>query len=224
MSQSSTHALSTRLFIQAALTGLLAPTAKGGSAWLVATLAVAAGAVAVGLLLRNAPANAKQMVIGFEGLALVVGGLGLAGGHYIPGTIIGVITLIHAFNMSSASVVPAGADTQWVPPPAGQAPPAYAQPAYAQPAYAQPSYAPPMAATPVTDNPYAPPAPAAPVWAPPSVAPVAFAAAPVEAVTPPQAPAPVEEVVPPPAPAPVDAVRPEDAPPMPRSMTILPGR
>jgi hypothetical protein len=167
MSQSSTHALSTRLFIQAALTGLLAPTASGGPAWMVLTLTVAAGAVAVGLLLRNAPANAKQVVVGFEGLALVVGSLGLVDGHYIPGTIVGVITLIHALNMSGGPAATAGADTQWVPPPAGQVPPAYgppmaaapAAPAAVVPAMATP-YAPPAPfAAPVMDNPYASPAP-----------------------------------------------------------------
>ena len=53
MSHSSSHALSTRLFLQAAVTGLLAPLTKGGSTWLVITFAVAAGAVGVAMLLRT---------------------------------------------------------------------------------------------------------------------------------------------------------------------------
>jgi hypothetical protein len=128
MSQSPPHALSTRLFIQAALTGLLAPTAAGGSTWLVLTLAVAGGgravaasALAVALLLRRNPANARVMVVGFEAVALVVGGLGLAGGHYIPGTIIGVVTLITALNLPTGPAVDLQAQ-RVVPPPVVAAP------------------------------------------------------------------------------------------------------
>jgi len=208
MSQSSTHALSTRLFIQAALTGLLAPTAAGGSTWLVITLAVAAGAVAVALLLRNAPSNAKAMVLGFEAVALVVGGLGLAGGHYIPGTIIGVITFITALNLPAGSVAAAESDSTWVAPPgAVQAPPGYGPPVAAPTGFAAP-----VAAAPDMESPYATPAP--PVMANPYAPP----APPVEAVVPPQAPpAPVE------APEPATPMRPEDIAPAPRAMTILPG-
>jgi hypothetical protein len=121
MSQSPPHALSTRLFIQAALTGLLAPTAAGGSTWLVLTLAVAASALTVALLLRRNPANARVMVVGFEAVALVVGGLGLAGGHYIPGTIIGVVTLITALNLPTGPAVDLPAQ-RVVPPPVVAAP------------------------------------------------------------------------------------------------------
>jgi hypothetical protein len=157
MSQSSSHALSTRLFIQAALTGLLAPSASGGSTWLVVTLAVAAGAVAVALLLRSAASNAKQMVIGFEGVALAVGGLGMAGGHYIPGTIIGVVTLITAFNLPSEAVS-ASPDQQWVAPPAAFAAPVMGND-YA-PQAAVGSIVPPQAAAPApVEAPASAPAP-----------------------------------------------------------------
>jgi hypothetical protein len=204
MSRSSTHALSTRLFIQGALTGLLAPTAARGSTWLVVTLAVAAGAVAVALLLRSAPANAKQLVVGFEAAALAVGGLGLVSGHYIPGTIVGVVTLITALNAPTAT---AAADSPWVAPPAGA--PAYAPPGAA--VYAPPALAPP------SDNPYASPGEPTLVATAPLVPPIAFA---------PPAPAPVA-VVPPqfsvPEP-PAERLRPEDVPPATRSLTILPGK
>ena len=214
MSHSTTHALSTRLFIQAALTGLLAPTAAHGSTWLVLTLAVAAGAVAVALLLRNGPANAKRMVIAFEGVALVVGGLGLAGGHYIPGTIIGVITLITALNLPAGAAVPTSPDGQWVPPQSDdQAPSPYGPPPSAQPApLPQPA---PIGAAPAMDNPYATPVPTAavPTWVPPQ-------AVPVEAPV----PVPVEAAAPAPVEAPVAPLRPEDIPPAPRTLTILPGK
>jgi hypothetical protein len=113
MSHSSTHALSTRLFVQAAVTALLAPLTKGGSTWLVLSLAVAAGAAAVAVALRGNPRNAKVGVIGFEVAAVAVGALGIAGGHYIPGTIIGVATLITALNMPA--VTASSPDSQWVP-------------------------------------------------------------------------------------------------------------
>ena len=237
MSHSTTHALSTRLFIQAALTGLLAPTAAGGSSWLVLTLAVAAGAVAVALLVRNSPANAKRMVIGFEGVALVVGGLGLAGGHYIPGTIIGVITLITALNLPAGAAVATSSDEQWVPPQADdQAPSPYGPPPSEQPA-PQPQAA-PVGAAPAIDNPYAPPVPTAavPTWVPPQAMPLEAPVpmqmtAAVEATAPMhmQAPAPAPAAVESPAPAAVEPpvaapLRPEDIPPAPRSLTILPGK
>jgi len=176
---------------------VLAPTAAGGSTWLVLTLAVAAGAVAVALLLRNAPSNAKAMVLGFEAVALVVGGLGLAGGHYIPGTIIGVITFVTALNMPAASAAPAE-----VPAPVAAVAPA--------PGMDNPYATPAPLASPVTANAYAPPAP---------IAPPAPVETQVEAVVPPQAPpAPVE------TPEPATPMRPEDIPPAPRAMTILPGQ
>ena len=233
MSHSTTHALSTRLFIQAALTGLLAPTAAHGSTWLVLTLAVAAGAVAVALLLRNSPANAKRMVIGFEGVALVVGGLGLAGGHYIPGTIIGVITLITALNLP-AGAAPTSPDEQWVPPQSDdQAPSPYGPPPSEQPAPLPQAVT--VGAVPAMDNPYAAPVPTAavPSWVPPqaehaeATVPMQMQMpAPVEAPAPvaAPAPAPVAASAPVPVEAPAAPLRPEDIPPAPRTLTILPGK
>jgi hypothetical protein len=196
MSHSYTHRLSTRLFIQAALTGLLAPTARG-STWLVLTLAVAAGALAVGLLLRSSPPNGRQMVIGFEAVALAVGALGLLGGHYIPGTIVGVVTLIATAKSGGGPpaadpwVVPA--DATAYPPPAAPVEPA------------------PVLPTPAA---FAPVEPASVQ----TMAPVDAAAPPVDAPSPlvPPQPAALTPIA--------EPLRPEDIPPAPRSMTIVPGK
>ena len=100
---------STRLFIQAAFTGLLAPAGSRGSVWLMVTFAVAIGAAVVGAVVRTNHERTRELVIGFEGVAVAVGGIGLAGGHYIPGTIVGIAALITALNhpMSRAVTVPA---------------------------------------------------------------------------------------------------------------------
>jgi hypothetical protein len=100
---------STRLFIQAAFTGFLAPAGSRGSTWLVATFALAAAAAVVGAVVRSGHERTRELVIGFEAVAVVVGGVGLAGHHYIPGTIVGIAALVTALNhpMPRAVAVPA---------------------------------------------------------------------------------------------------------------------
>jgi hypothetical protein len=124
---------STRLFVQAAFTGLLAPAGSHGSTWLMATFAVAVGAAVVGAVVRTGHERTRELVIGFEAVAVVVGGIGLAGGHYIPGTIVGLAALITALNhpMTQTASVPA----QAVPAAAAVTEPLYAAPAaeYAAP-------------------------------------------------------------------------------------------
>jgi hypothetical protein len=114
---------STRLFIQAAFTGLLAPAGSHGSTWLMATFAVAVGAAVVGAVARTGHDRTRELVIGFEAAAVAVGVVGLVGGHYIPGTIVGIAALITALNhpMPQHVSVPAQAE-----PPAA---PMYAAPA-----------------------------------------------------------------------------------------------
>lgn len=225
MSHSSTHALSTRLFVQAAVTGLLAPLTKGGSTWLVITFAVAAGAVGVAMLLRSNPANAKVAVVGYEAVAVAVGAVGIAGGHYIPGTIVGIVTLIAALNMHAVAAPDADADAQSDSElPAMDAPPMAAPPmiapAMSAPGMAAPEMAAPVMGLPVMDNPYAPPAavmgpPAAVMAPPPAMAPPApIMPAPAPAMASPAPVVPDGPVMAPPAPVvPQQAVAPEPSAP-----------
>jgi hypothetical protein len=128
---------STRLFVQAAFTGFLAPLSAHGSTWLLVTFVLAAGAALIGAVVRNGHANTREIVIGFEAVAVAVGAVGLTGHHYIPGTIVGIAALVTALNhpMPHAVAVPAqmapvDAAPEYAPVPA----PAYASvpaPAYA---------------------------------------------------------------------------------------------
>ena len=99
---------STRLFIQAAFTGLLAPAGSRGTTWMVATFALAVGAAVVGAIVRDGHERTRELVIGFEAVAVAVGVVGLMGHHYIPGTIVGIAALITAVQhpMTSATAVP----------------------------------------------------------------------------------------------------------------------
>jgi hypothetical protein len=147
---------STRLFIQAAFTGLLAPAGSRGSTWLMATFAIAAGAAVVGAVVRGCHDRTRELVIGFEVAAVAVGGIGLAGGHYIPGTIVGIAALITAVNhpMPRAVPVPVSVPAQ------AEAAPA---PQFAEPQFAEPQFAAPAAAfaepVPATVEPEVTPAP-----------------------------------------------------------------
>ena len=100
---------STRLFVQAAFTGLLAPVGSHGSTWLAATFALAAVAALLGAVVRDGHERTRELVIGFEALAVTVGAVGLAGHQYIPGTIAGIAALVTAVNhpMPRAVAVPA---------------------------------------------------------------------------------------------------------------------
>jgi hypothetical protein len=105
------------LFIQAALTGLFAfvPTNNKGP-WLALQLAFAAGAIVLAALLTSATPAMRVTILGFEGVAVLVGVLGLTQNHYIPGTIIAVGVLIRmltshgsAFTAGPAVIPPAPA-------------------------------------------------------------------------------------------------------------------
>src|SRR3954454_15862387 len=119
---------STRLFVQAAFTGFLAPVGAQGSTWLFVTFALAGVAALLGAVVRDGHANTREMVIGFEAAAVVVGAVGLMGHHYIPGTIVGIAALVTALNhpMPRAVAVPAQATaaSQYGPVPEYAAPPA----------------------------------------------------------------------------------------------------
>src|SRR3954454_12014257 len=102
---------STRLFVQAAFTGFLAPMGAHGSTWLLVTFVLAGAAALIGALVRNGHEKTRELVIGFEAAAVAVGAVGLTGHHYIPGTIVGIAALVTALNhpMPRAVAVPAQA-------------------------------------------------------------------------------------------------------------------
>jgi hypothetical protein len=199
------HALSSRMFVQAAitlLTPLLTPPGLRSAGWTMAAVVIAAAAAGVGALVRVNGANARAIVIAFEVPAIAVGLLGMTKGHYIIGTIIGVVTLVMLLSSPQAAPVPVAAG-QWTPPP----PPGYAPPS--APAFGAPAdnpYAPPPSESSYAAlGSYAPPVMPAPVM-PAPVMPASVAPAPVAPEAPPQ------------------PAQPEDVPPAPRSMTILPGQ
>ena len=138
---------STRLFIQAGFTGVLAPLSAHGSTWLVGTFALAAVAALLGAVVRSGHERTRELVIGFEVVAVAVGAFGLVGHHYIPGTIVGIAALVTAVNhpMPRAVAVPAQAvPAQGVPAPQFAAPAPVADVVAPEPSPA------PDVATPVT--------------------------------------------------------------------------
>src|SRR3954464_12236306 len=139
---------STRLFVQAAFTGFLAPMGSHGSTWLLVTFALAGGAALIGAVVRNGHEKTPELGIGFGGACVAVGGIGLMGHHYIPGTIVGIAALVTALNhpMPRAVAVPAQA-TAVEPAPAA---PQFAAPA-AEGVSAAPSYAPAPEFSPVPE-------------------------------------------------------------------------
>ena len=163
---------STRLFIQAAFTGLLAPVGSHSSAWLVVTFTIAAGAAAVAAVVRPGHERTRELVITFEAVAVGVGVVGLMGGHYIPGTIVGVAALITAVQHPmprAVPAVPAQPTAEAVSPVVAPQFAAPAAPQFAAPEYAAPEYAAPQFSAP--EAPVAPAPAPAPVAAPPQMAP-----------------------------------------------------
>src|SRR4051794_36527653 len=102
---------STRLFVQAAFTGFLAPMGAHGSTWLLVTFVLAGAAALIGAVVRNGHEKTRELVIAFEAAAVAVGAIGLMGHHYIPGTIVGIAALVTALNhpMPRTVAVPAQA-------------------------------------------------------------------------------------------------------------------
>jgi len=191
---------STRLFVQAAFTGFLAPISAHGSTWLMVTFALAGAAAVIGAVVRNGHEKTRELVIGYEAVAVAVGAVGLMGHHYIPGTIVGIAALVTALNhqMPRPVAVPA------------QATPGEAMPA-PQFAAAVPAAAPEYAPTPE----YVPAPEYAPAPAPQFAAPAPTTDAVVaDAVVAESEPAPAAPMATP-VTAPVTGVR---------AMNILPGK
>src|SRR3954468_561099 len=113
---------STRLFVQAAFTGFLAPMGAHGSTWLLVTFVLAGAAALIGAFVRNGHEKTRELVIGFEAVAVAVGAVGLMGHHYIPGTIVGIAAAVTALNhpMPRPVAVPAQAADYAAPAPAEQ--------------------------------------------------------------------------------------------------------
>jgi len=181
--------LSTSLFIQAALTAFftLAPLGGESGSWRAFELLIAAVAAAVGVFLRSGSPQSRNVVLGFEAIAIAVGAIALVSQHmYMPGTIIGIGVLIRVVNLPSQAPAPVmpGAPMPFgqfggapCDPATGQpyAPQPYAQPQYAQPQYGQPQYGQPQygaqpqyAPAPYQDAAPMPPAAPTPYAPPPS--------------------------------------------------------
>jgi hypothetical protein len=94
--------LSQRLFIQAAITAgyPLLWHGRTNTTWMLIGFALAAACAGLALFVHKGHANARAAVIGFEVLALAVGGLALTAGHYVPGSIVGAWTLVAVFTSS----------------------------------------------------------------------------------------------------------------------------
>ncbi|HUR13664.1 MAG TPA: hypothetical protein VM097_04145 [Mycobacteriales bacterium] len=82
------------LLLQAAVTLLFGLLRSGtGSAWGLATVVIAVVAVGLAAALQATPAF-RSAVLAYEVLALAFGAFGAASGHYVPGTVIGLVLLI----------------------------------------------------------------------------------------------------------------------------------
>src|SRR3954452_19030118 len=99
---SYSKSMSTRLFIQAAVTAALGMQVRG-SHWVAVTVILGVIEAAAGIAIRSAPLHARNAVIGVELIAVPVGLFGLTGGHYIPGTIIGIAALVTAITHGAPS-------------------------------------------------------------------------------------------------------------------------
>ncbi|MFL6139202.1 MAG: hypothetical protein ACJ74O_15565 [Frankiaceae bacterium] len=190
MSGRSGSALRGSLITQAVVTALfsLVPGLGTDSTWLVVQLALAAGAGGAAWLVGQPGSSARTVTLGYEGVALAAGVVGLLGHHYIPGTIIGVRVLVGALSHREPAPATEPATEPVVEPVAEptlvtqvaapqEAPALAAVAAVPAPAPAVAAAAPPApcpAAEPAADRPPAP----APVPPPPrpAVAPIGVAA------------------------------------------------
>ncbi|MFL6241329.1 MAG: hypothetical protein ACJ735_17740 [Actinomycetes bacterium] len=204
----STGQLAHRLYIQAVFSALFPVLFldRDGSTWLLIGLVLAAASAGLALWVGKGDSSTRNAVIGFEAAALAVGGLGLMGGHYVPGSIIGAWTLVHVVmhGASEAAAMPA-------------APTAPVAPVEAM----QPNFG---ASVPSTVTGVAP-EPAVPVMAMAATAPQTMPAAPIVAAPIETAPAPAAPIDAAPAPAaPMPAPAASLPPAVPLSRDILPGR
>lgn len=219
MGSSSLSGLRTSLYVQAAFTALFAfaPSQGGNATWTVVQLVLAAGAVLTAVGMERRAADARNLGLGFEVVALLVSVAALMGHHYIPGTLVGlrVLVVLLSGRTSRAEQVTAAE-----PAPAAELPGGHvvAVPAPAEPAAPQHLVAAPVAVAPgpayaVAPDPAAYRPPAGPDAPPTGPAYGAQAPGPAYGAQPqhPQPPAPTA----PPATAPVPAQAPADQRPQP---------
>ena len=110
--------VSHRLFLQAALSAIfpLAFRATTPNAWVVVGVALALGCVGLALFAQQGNPNIRPAVIGFEAVAVAAGVIGLLGGHYVPGSIVGAYTLMAVFNGGSVVAAAPASDATPAPP------------------------------------------------------------------------------------------------------------
>ena len=91
-----------RLFIQAAITGIFAllPSNTGNNGWLMITVILAVACAGIAVALPSLGAAAYQTALGFEVVAVLIGGYALTQSTYIPGTIVGIAALIRLLDGS----------------------------------------------------------------------------------------------------------------------------
>jgi hypothetical protein len=93
MTGSTTTRLRVSLGAQALVTGGLAAGPLTPGRWLPFVVGVAAGALLLAWFVGTGTRSAWTMTLGFEALALVVGGTGAAAGHWIPGALFGLVVV-----------------------------------------------------------------------------------------------------------------------------------
>ena len=98
----SASSLRNELYLQGAATAVYGLARSDGGVWAVLTMAVAAGAVFLGAAVQPTAAL-RTAVLAFEGVAVAVGLAGLLAGHYLPGTLLGVVVLIQLSGAGSRS-------------------------------------------------------------------------------------------------------------------------
>jgi hypothetical protein len=163
MTGSTTTRLRVGLIAQALVTGGLTVGPLDPGRWLPFVVGVAAGAVLLAWFIGTGTSSAWTMTLGFELLALVVGGTGAASGHYVPGTVVGLAVVIQLVLPSGRRAVrptkvALPAPTRLTPPPVITArpepsrPPAFPPPGVlVSPSTAPPTLPPPPRSMPPAD-------------------------------------------------------------------------
>lgn len=108
-----TGSITTRLRVglvgQAVVTGALAVGPLAPGRWLPFVVGVAAGALLLAWFIGTGTRSAWTMTLGFEALALVVGGAGAAAGHWVPGTVLGLAVTAQLLLPATRAAFPATA-------------------------------------------------------------------------------------------------------------------
>jgi hypothetical protein len=106
MTGSITTWLRASLVAQAVVTGGLAAGPLAPDRWLPFVVGVAAGALLLAWFIGTGTRSAWTMTLGFEALALVVGGTGAAAGHWVPGTVFALVAAVLLLRPQGRSAFP----------------------------------------------------------------------------------------------------------------------